>query len=145
MKAIKRSLAALCFFAIISQGHAGEGEHKIPEAPADHLAKVNPFDPATVDEAFLKKAGRIFRGKCIKCHGEEGDGKGPRAESMVIKPAAFGAPGYLKGRKDGQLYWIIANGSPGTEMPAHGPGTDINLSEEEIWSVITYLRRNLSR
>lgn len=122
----------------------GEETHRIPDAPADYLAKRNPLDPAKVDQAFLDKVGRIFRSKCQKCHGEHGDGKGPNAEFLVIKPAAFAAPGYLKGRQDGQLYWIIENGSPGTDMPAHGPGTTANFSDEEIWRVITFLRRTFT-
>ncbi|NGZ26762.1 MAG: c-type cytochrome, partial [Magnetococcales bacterium] len=137
------SLFALTL-SLMGFSHAAEQAHKIPDAPPEYLAKTNPLAD-TNDEALLKRANRLFRGKCVKCHGEEGDGKGPRAESLIIKPAAFGSPGYLNGRKDGQLFWIISFGSPGTDMPAHGPGTDINLSEEEIWSIITYLRRNLTR
>jgi len=36
---------------------------------------------------------------------------------------------------DGQLFWIIKKGSPGTSMPAFK-----NLEEEQIWQLIHYLR-----
>ncbi|NIP99686.1 MAG: cytochrome C, partial [Nitrospinaceae bacterium] len=37
---------------------------------------------------------------------------------------------------DGQMFWIIKNGSPGTRMPAFG-----NLSDEQIWQLVLYIRQ----
>ncbi|MBF0285740.1 MAG: cytochrome c [Magnetococcales bacterium] len=146
MAATSQVLLLLATALVAGNVRAAEsGIHKIPDAPLQALAMTNPHDPVTVDPAILDKGARIFRTKCQKCHGELGDGKGPKAETIEIKPAAFSKPGYLSGRKDGQLYWIIANGSPGTEMPAHGPGTDINFTPDEIWQVITYLRRQFTK
>ncbi len=119
---------------------ASEPTHVTPTAPADYLAKSNPFGSEDFDPAVTKKGGRLFKTKCRKCHGVEGDGQGPNAELLIIKPVAFAAQGYLAGRKDGQLYWIIENGSEGTDMIAHGPGSRINLNEEEIWKIVAYLR-----
>ena len=67
------------------------------------------------------------------------------AELSEIKPAAFSKPGFLAGRKDGQLFWIIMHGSPDTEMEPRGPGTRENLSEREIWSLIAYIRHAFTR
>jgi len=36
---------------------------------------------------------------------------------------------------DGQLFWIIQNGSPGTAMPAFK-----GLADEQIWQLIHYIR-----
>jgi cytochrome c1 len=36
---------------------------------------------------------------------------------------------------DGQVYWIIRNGSAGTEMPAHK-----NFTDKEVWQLVAYLR-----
>lgn len=115
-------------------------EHVTPTAPADFLAMENPVDEDDIDEAFLKSAGEIYKRKCKKCHGSDGDGEGSAAEDIEIKPTNFIAEGYMDGKKDGQLYWIIVNGSDGTEMEAFGPGSDVNLSEEEIWSLISFMR-----
>ncbi len=120
-------------------------EHKIPTAPPEFLALENPIAKEEMDEKFLKKTARLYKRKCKSCHGIEGDGNGSKAEFMEIKPAAFSKPGYLAGRKDGQLYWILMNGSPGTEMEARGPGTRENLSEREIWSLIAYIRHAFTR
>jgi mono/diheme cytochrome c family protein len=122
---------------------AGQG-HKIPDAPPEYLALVNPINDEEVDEKFLKKAGKLYKRKCRKCHGEKGDGKGPNAENFVIMPAAFSTPGYLATRKDGQLFWIMMNGSDGTEMAPVGPDSDVGLSEEKLWQLIVYLRRTFT-
>jgi hypothetical protein len=42
----------------------------------------------------------------------------------------------VKGIPDGQLFWIIRFGSPGTSMPEHPDFTD-----EQIWQIILHLRR----
>ncbi len=119
--------------------------HKTPSAPAEWLAKKNPIPKAEMDAKFFKKAARLYKRKCKSCHGIDGDGKGRKAEFIEIKPVAFAKPGYLAGRKDGQLFWIVMSGSPGTEMEPRGPGTRENLTERELWSLIAYLRRAFTR
>lgn len=120
-------------FLVIAAAYAGE-THETPVAPAEYLAMENPIDLDDVDDKFLKKVGRLYKSKCKKCHGAEGDGKGSAADDMVLKPTVLNAPDYLENRKDGQIFWIMKEGSKGTEMKPFGPGTDVNLSEEELWS-----------
>ncbi len=121
------------------------GEHQIPKAPSGYLDMVSPVNYNEVDEDFLKKAGKLYKRKCRKCHGVNGDGNGSKAEYFVIKPTAFNAPGYLAQRKDGQLFWIMMNGSEGTEMVPVGPDSDVGLSEEKIWELIAYIRNRFGR
>jgi mono/diheme cytochrome c family protein len=128
----------LLFFAVTT-AIAG-GVHTIPDAPPEYLSMKSPVNDADVDEAFLKQTGKLYKRKCTKCHGENGDGKGSKAEFFIIKPAAFSTPGYLEKRKDGQLFWIMMNGSEGTEMEPLGPYSDVGLSEEQLWNLIAYLR-----
>ena len=44
---------------------------------------------------------------------------------------------------DGQLFWIIQNGSPDTAMPPQ-TGSSMpayrNLTDEEIWQLVRYIR-----
>ena len=129
---------------LLSATVASAGGHKTPTAPGDYLAKTSPYSVDDMDE-FKKAAKKIYKQKCKKCHGKKGDGKGSGAEDMDPMPTAFKASGYLKGRKDGQLFWIIEKGSEGTEMNAFGPGSDTNLSEDEIWKVITYIRSKFTK
>ena len=51
----------------------------------------------------------------------------------------------MEDRKDGQLFWIIKAGSKDTEMKAFGPGTDVNLSDEEMWKLVAYMRKAFTK
>jgi len=133
------------FFLFAADVVTAEEEHQIPEAPTEYLEMVNPVNYEEVDEDFLKEVGKLYKRKCSKCHGENGDGKGSKAEFFVIKPAAFSTPGYLAQRKDGQLFWITMNGSEGTEMEPVGPDSDVGLSEEKLWQLIAYIRSRFTR
>jgi len=140
------SILVLMFcFALLSVTSVVAGEeHKTPTAPAEYLDMVSPVNDNEIDEDFLKQTGKLYKRKCKKCHGEKGDGKGSKAEFFIIKPAAFSAPGFLAGRKDGQLFWILMNGSEGTEMEPVGPYSDVGLPEEQLWNLIAYLRRTFT-
>ncbi len=122
---------------------ANAGEHQIPTAPQKYLDMQNPI--VKMDEQLLKITSRLYKRKCSKCHGKKGDGKGYHAENIEIKPAAFSIPDYMLNRKDGQLFWIMMNGSDDTEMVSVGPGTDIGLSEQQMWELITYLRKEFTK
>lgn len=113
-----------------------------PDAPADYLAKKN---PKAGDTAALKRGADLYQRKCEKCHGLKGDGKGKSAEGLNPPVRALNAPGYLAGRQDGQLFWIIENGSPKTDMEAFGPGTSYNMSADDLWSLVSYLRARFGK
>ena len=129
---------------LVSATVVNAGGHKTPTAPGNYLSKTNPYSVDDMDE-IKKSAKKIYKRKCKKCHGKKGDGKGSGAEDMDPMPTAFKASGYLKGRKDGQLFWVIEKGSDGTEMNSFGPGSDTNLSEDDIWKVITYIRSTFTK
>lgn len=126
---------------VFTAGAAFAAEHQTPTAPADYLSKKSP----KMSKKDVEKGEKTYKKKCKKCHGSKGDGKGSSADGLRVAPTAFNAPGYLKGRQDGQLYWIIEKGSQGTDMEAYGPGTDKNLSEKKIWQVIGYIRHEFTK
>jgi len=120
-------------------------KHKMPTAPDEYLEMENPYADE-VDDELLKSAGKLYKRKCKKCHGTKGDGKGSSAADLEIKPNDFTEPGYLAGIKDGQLFWImLKGGSEEAEMEAYGPGTDANISEDDLWKLVTYIREKFSR
>ena len=109
------------------------------QAPQPQYSQRNPL-PAS--RAHLKAGRRLYRGKaeqgvdCAICHGRKGDGLGPLSDQFVPPPRNFTCEATINGVPDGQLFWIIRNGSPGTGMPAHD-----SLSDEAIWQLILELRR----
>ena len=110
------------------------------KAPADILRLTNPLSASA---ETLAAGQRFYRGKsgaisCATCHGERGDGKGKLAAQFVPPPRNFACTQTVNGIPDGQLFWIIKNGSPGTSMsPASALG---NFTDENIWQVVAYLR-----
>jgi mono/diheme cytochrome c family protein len=76
---------------------------------------------------------------CEMCHGAKGDGKGTLANQFEPRPRNFACAEMLDEIPDGQLFWVIRNGSPDTAMPAYK-----KLSDRSIWRIILYLR-TLSR
>ncbi len=116
-------------------------DRSVPTAPQNYLDMKNPL---TASHAVHERGETIYK-KCNKCHGSKGDGKGNSASGMEIQPTAFSAPGYLKGRADGQLFFVIEKGSPNTDMEAWGAGSDANYSKDDIWSVIAYLREKFTK
>lgn len=104
-------------------------------APADYLALHNPL-PEGADSTRGRKLYRVHgSGGCVLCHGEKGDGHGPLATQFSPPPRNFACKATVNGIPDGQLFWIIRNGSPGTAMPAHA-----GLSDEDVWNLVHYLR-----
>jgi hypothetical protein len=71
------------------------------------------------------------------CHGKAGDGNGPAGKVLNPGPRNFTNCKFHKKRKEGELMWVIKNGSPGTGMVPLIPAT---ISEEEGWKVIAYER-----
>ena len=110
------------------------------KAPDDFYNRSNPL--AASPEQIV--AGRRLYEKeasptCQICHGVKGDGKGPLATQFDPRPRNFACAQTVNGIPDGQLFWIVRYGSPGTSMPGFKP-----LSDEQIWLIILYLR-NLAK
>lgn len=109
-------------------------------APPEVYSMKNPLPLAA---ATIAAGERLYRGKpgsvsCATCHGERGDGKGALASQFAPPPRNFACAPTCKDIPDGQLFWIVKNGSPGTAMSA--AGTLGKFSDEEIWQLVAYLR-----
>ncbi len=136
-KAILGIITALAMFiAVPLVLVANAADHKTPTAPKDYLDMKNPL--ASAKDA-VARGEELYMKKCKKCHGEKGDGKGSGAKDLEIKPVAF-TKDYLGGRADGQLFWIIEKGSANTDMDAFGPGSEANMSKDDIWKMISFIR-----
>lgn len=107
------------------------------KAPDEFYNRKNPIAPANANS---RGAEAIFLGNsgsenCAICHGRKGDGRGELSRLYDPPPRNFACAQTVNGVPDGQLFWIIRFGSPGTSMPPH-PG----LSDEQIWQMVLHLR-----
>lgn len=139
-----RNLLISCFFstALFLSISLKAADRVIPTAPEDYLSKENLLNKKSGDEKAkgIKKGASLYQSKCLKCHGESLDGKGKSAAGLTPPVPSFIEKEYLKNRKDGQLFWIIEKGSMNTDMEAFGKGTNYNISDDDIWNIIAYLR-----
>ena len=77
----------------------------------------------------------IYREHCAVCHGDKGRGDGPLAEFVTPRPADFATHGWH--HREGEHYWWITQGIPGTSMPSFNDF----LSEEERWLLARYVKQ----
>jgi mono/diheme cytochrome c family protein len=76
----------------------------------------------------------------VTCHGKDGKGFGGDIEPGTLKgplPRNFTDKEWQVARTDGELFWILKNGSKGTAM---APFVPLILTEEEAWQVLRYVR-----
>lgn len=82
-----------------------------------------------------KKGGAFFNDNCATCHGKTGDGRGPRAYFINPKPRNFLHPAAREQLNRVELFEMISEGKPGTEMPAWNKV----LSPQEVANVAEYV------
>ncbi len=107
-----------------------------PRAPAEARETRNPV-AASDDSVALGRAIYYGKGTCNVCHGETGRGDGPAGEMTRPRPRDFTDPMFHALRNDGELFWTLKYGIPGTGMISFVPRI---LSEQEAWTVIRYIR-----
>ncbi len=119
---------------------AADPEVLKPRVPADQIEEarswVNPF-PSSQEN--IEKGKAIFQGKgfCVTCHARDGRGLHDIDGLRGKLPRNFTDKAWQAVRKDGELLWILKNGSAGTAMAQFIPRV---LTEEEAWHVILYVR-----
>jgi len=107
------------------------------QAPSEFLAKANPL-PASAEHVQAGRKLYMETAKplaCMNCHGTRGDGAGPLGGGLIPPPRNFTCGATMKDIPDGQLFWTIKNGSPGTGMMAFA-----DMRDQEVWQLILYIR-----
>ncbi len=119
---------------------AAEKDPTIPRVPADQLATAKAMkNPLQATPENIAKGKAIFEGKgtCFTCHGLSGKGDGDAGKALDPTPRDFSSPQFHGLRTDGEMFWVIKNGSAGTGMIAYNPAM---ITDEETWQVILYER-----
>ena len=111
--------------------HYGKGDAEAARAGRE---LTNPFHP---DEPTLAKGKYLYENYCLVCHGPEGKGDGPIA-AKIPPPTSYKSErvmGFLPGR----IFHVITLGS--NKMPSYAA----QLSPEDRWLIITYIREKLQQ
>ena len=111
-----------------------------PRVPPDQVEEARTWEnrfSATPEN--IEKGKAVFHGKafCVTCHGKDGKGIGKIPGLVGKLPRDFTDKAWQAVRTDGELFWILKNGSPGTDM---APFIPLVLTEEEAWYVVLYIR-----
>ncbi|WP_353193507.1 cytochrome c [Pandoraea pnomenusa] len=86
----------------------------------------------------IARGERVYTAQCAACHGADGRGEGPLADTLRRWPPTM-ASALLGRRADGDLFWHVLYGmrdDQGVTMPAFAG----RLSEREIWGALDYMR-----
>ncbi len=125
-------------------GLADEAQPLRPRVPLDERREARqltpPFVSTKIASASIIAEGKVLyegKGTCVSCHGGTGRGDGSLGRRLNPGPRNFTNCMFQKRRRDGELFWIIKNGSPGTGMVPMIPGT---ITEEEAWKILAYER-----
>jgi mono/diheme cytochrome c family protein len=93
----------------------------------------NPL-PATPD--VIAEGKDAFSHYCVACHGMDGQNTGVPFLEHMSPPVPSLASREVQSYTDGQLKWVIENGI----WPSGMPGSKGTLSDEEIWSIVVFIR-----
>lgn len=104
--------------------------------PPEYRGKINPNKEPTVP--IVIKGADIYNARCSSCHGLMGFGNGVAAGQMRTRPADLAWSLSDPKVKDDFLYWTIADG--GAQFGSSMPGYKKDLTEPQIWYVVTYMR-----
>ena len=106
---------------------AASGENSFP-------TKLN-ASPETLENGKF-----LFLKFCAHCHGNRGGGDGSNAEFIDKDPAELSDPKFLAKRSNEKLFRVISIGGAKVKKSHLMPPFGHTLSEEEIWSLVAFIR-----
>jgi mono/diheme cytochrome c family protein len=139
---VLQAMAVVAITIAACAPHQPTGARDIPPSAREEALNYKaPFGDTRTAQPEIVEAGKALyegKGRCDLCHGISGKGDGPAAQLHSNHPPRdFTNCAFQKEREDGELFWIIKYGSPGTGMVRLIPGM---LSEEEGWKIVAYVR-----
>ncbi len=127
------SLALSCMLVMLSFVLMSFVQEKKPwDIPAKYQSMRN---PQAADDAEMIKVGKMnYSRHCKSCHGNIGQGNGPKARSIDADLGDF-TTAEFQAQKDGVIYYQSFIGRD--EMPNFEKKIP---DEEDRWAIVTYIR-----
>lgn len=94
---------------------------------------LRPSAPYTVTSVV--QGGAVYREHCADCHGPAGYGDGPRAGTLLRRPADLTGR-HAADHTVGDLFWWVTQGVPRAGMPGFGE----RLPADARWDAINFVR-----
>jgi len=93
-------------------------------------------NPLPATPQTIADGKQAFSYYCAACHGLDAQNTGVPFADRMSPPVPSLASKRVQQYTDGQLKWIIDNGI----WPSGMPGSSGTLSDDEIWSIVIYIR-----
>ncbi len=93
------------------------------QVPAATRALPNPLPQSP---ANVQAGQQTYARRCAGCHAEDGAGRRGRPSLRTAR---------IRGETDGEIFWILWNGSKGHGMPAWR-----QLGDPALWQLVEYIR-----
>jgi len=93
-------------------------------------------------ETDAKRGRRIYQQYCTPCHGQKGDGRGPRARNEALQPPPRNHTNgfYMNMQTDVRLFKVIKFGGYANNLSHIMPQWKHILKDEDIFSVVAFIR-----
>ncbi len=109
-------------------------------APAPASAAPAAGQPATASNAEAA-ARKVFKTKCVVCHGDHGAGDGPGAAALNPKPRAFGDATWQASVTDDHIKSVIVKGGAAVgKSAAMPPNPDLRPKPEVVAELVKIVR-----
>ncbi|HLG21409.1 MAG TPA: cytochrome c, partial [Candidatus Manganitrophaceae bacterium] len=97
---------------------------------------------AFFEDKHVAQGRHVFNRYCTPCHGESGRGDGYNAVNLDPHPRDLTDRGeqYMAKLTNEEIYEVVEKGGRGVELSPLMPSWGKVFSEEEIWSVVAYVR-----
>jgi mono/diheme cytochrome c family protein len=109
-----------------------EFRHEPPPQPPPHRA-ADKQNPVAASEASIAVGKALYQPNCVSCHGEAGEGDGPKSDTLDAIPPDLSNPDMWR-QKDGALYSKIIEGKE--PMPSFRS----KFSTHQVWALVNYVR-----
>lgn len=93
-------------------------------------------NPLPSNAATIADGKEAFSHYCAACHGLDGQNTGVPFADRMSPPVPLLSSKNVQTYTDGQLKWVINYGI----RPSGMPGSQNILSDDEVWSIVVYLR-----
>ena len=93
-------------------------------------------NPLAATPQVIADGKEAFSHYCVACHGLDGQNTGVPFAERMSPPVPSLASNEVQQYTDGQLKWVIDYGI----WPSGMPGSKGILSDDEMWSIVVYLR-----
>jgi mono/diheme cytochrome c family protein len=128
---------SLAITACTGGGNAGSAVSGLKRnaVPSDYANMKNPYQG---NQDAVAAGKQVFDSSCQTCHGPEAKGDGPVGASLNPRPANLQLT--VKETTAPYMHWVVTEGGSAAGLSSSMPSFQGNLSDDDIWRVVSYLR-----